>query len=60
MQDIIEMSESKYLVGNPKSTFVEWARFLSPNTSRQITYSLISKKEYEKNKISPLNWDYFL
>lgn len=60
MQDIIDMSQSKYLVGNPKSTFVEWARFLSPNSYKQITYSLISKKEYDKNKISPLDWDYFL
>ena len=59
MLDIIDMSNSEYIVGNPKSTFVEWARFLAPLNQKQISYSLLSQKDYKNNKISPLRWDYF-
>ncbi len=60
MLDIIDMSNHKIIVGNPRSTFVEWARFLSPVGLNQKSYSLISETAYKKNKISPLLWNNFL
>ena len=59
IKDILAMSKCKYIIGNPNSTFVEWARFLSPIEKSQISHALIKEKQFLKNKITPLSWDYF-
>ena len=59
MEDILAMSNCQYIVGNPNSTFVEWARFLSPVENNQISHALIMKKQFLKINITPILWDYF-
>ena len=58
MNDLIRMSQSKYICGNPYSTFVEWARFINPGS--QKSYSLLEKNVYESINVSPLNWNNYL
>lgn len=59
MKDILAMSNCKYIVGNPNSTFVEWARFISPVENNQISYALITKKHFLKINNTPFLWDFF-
>ncbi len=59
MEDILAMSNCQYIVGNPNSTFVEWARFLSPVENNQISHALILKKKFLNINITPILWDYF-
>lgn len=58
MNDLIKMSQSKYICGNPYSTFVEWARFLSFH--KQVSYSLQEKNIAETIFVSPLKWQNYL
>ena len=59
IEDILAMSKCKYIIGNPNSTFVEWARFLSPVENSQVSHSLINEKQFLKIQITPFSWDYF-
>ena len=58
MFDLINMSKSEYICGNPYSTFVEWSRFLS--FCDQKSYSLVEKSLSDKISVSPLKWKNFL
>jgi len=60
IEDILAMSKCKYIIGNPNSTFVEWARFLSPEKNNQISHALITEKKFCSIQITPSSWDYFL
>ena len=60
MKDILDMANSEYICGNPYSTYVEWARFLAPSVNKQISYSLISERQFNGINVSPLNWDNYL
>ena len=58
MNDLIRMSQSKYICGNPYSTFVEWARFINPGS--QESYSLLEKDLSKSINLTPLNWNNYL
>ena len=58
MHDLIKMSQAKYICGNPYSTFVEWARFLS--SPEQVAYSLQDKSISENIFVSPIKWQNYL
>ena len=58
MYDLIKMSQAKYICGNPYSTFVEWARFLSVHD--QNSYSLKERGISESICVSPIKWQNYL
>ena len=58
MHDLISMSKSKYICGNPYSTFVEWARFINPES--QESFSLLEKNKCKAINVTPLNWNNYL
>ena len=58
MHDLIKMSQAKYICGNPYSTFVEWAKFLSYH--EQVSYSLHDKSISQNIFVSPIKWHNFL
>jgi len=58
MHDLIKMSQARYICGNPYSTFVEWARFLS--FPGQVSYSLQEKRISDTIFVSPIKWQNYL
>ena len=58
MNDLIRMANSKYICGNPYSTFVEWARFINPDS--QESFSLIDKDLTNSINVTPLKWNNYL
>jgi len=58
MNDLIRMANSKYICGNPFSTFVEWARFINPDS--QESFSLLENHLSNSMNVTPLKWNNYL